>query len=81
VLSHEDMWGEWMYRFPFSRPRYKLKVSGQVRTPAVLPLGKVSAVPLDSGLGGPWNQAKRHKEDKILDPTGTQTLTPWQLSL
>jgi hypothetical protein len=42
----------------------------------LLPLGKEPQYPLDRRLGGPQSQSGRCGEEKILDPTGTRTLTP-----
>jgi hypothetical protein len=46
-------------------------------TPWLLyPQGKSPWYPLDRRLGGPQSQSGRFGEEKILDPTGTQTPTP-----
>jgi hypothetical protein len=52
-------------------------VSGQLQAPAALPLGKsLPPYPLDRRLGGPQNRSGWHGEEKILDPTRTQTPIP-----
>jgi hypothetical protein len=48
----------------------------QLQVPAALSLGKKSRYPLDRRLGGPQGRSGRREEEKILDPTGTRTLTP-----
>jgi hypothetical protein len=40
------------------------------------PLGKSPQYPLDRRLGGPQIQSGQCEGEEILDPTGTQTLTP-----
>jgi hypothetical protein len=44
------------------------------------PWGKSSWYPLDRRLGGPQSRSGRPGEVKILDHTGTRTLTPWSCS-
>jgi hypothetical protein len=39
------------------------------------PLGKGLRYPLDRRLGGPQSRSGRRGEEKILEPTGTQTPT------
>jgi hypothetical protein len=51
-------------------------VSGQLHAPAALPLEKAPQYPLERRLGGPQNWYGCRGEEKVLDPTGTQTLTP-----
>jgi hypothetical protein len=63
-----------MYRPIFSR-QY-LEVSSQLHTPVALPPEKIPRYPLDRRLGGPLSWSREHREEKILDPTGTQTPTP-----
>jgi hypothetical protein len=36
--------------------------------------------PLDKRLGGPQSRSGKREEEKILDPTGSQTPTPWSSS-
>jgi hypothetical protein len=61
-----------MYRATFSWPRHQLGVSGQLRAQAASPLRKESLHPLDRRLGGSHSWSGRHREVKILDPTGTR---------
>jgi hypothetical protein len=69
-----------MYRSTLSWSRHKLEVSGQLHAPATLPPGKELRYPLDRLLGGPQSQSWRCGEEKILDPSGTQTPTTWSSS-
>jgi hypothetical protein len=45
------------------------------RTGRFTPGGKSPRYPLDR-LGGPQSRSARRGEEKILDPTGTRTVTP-----
>jgi hypothetical protein len=45
------------------------------------PRGKKPWYPLQRRLGGPQSRYGQHGEEKILDPTGTWTPTPWPSSL
>jgi hypothetical protein len=45
------------------------------------PRRKSPRYPFDRSLGGPHSWSGRRGEEKILDPTGTQTQTPWPSSL
>jgi hypothetical protein len=65
--------GEWMYRSTFSWPRHKLEFRGQLHALAALPRGKEPLYPLNRKLSGPEWAWRR--EEKILDHTGTRTLT------
>jgi hypothetical protein len=49
---------------------------GQLHAPAALLPGKDPRNPLDRRFGGPQSRCGRDREVKILDPTGTRTLTP-----
>jgi hypothetical protein len=51
-------------------------VSGQLHTPAALPLGKEPRYPLDRKFGGPQSRCERHGKVKIFEPIGTRTSTP-----
>jgi hypothetical protein len=51
-------------------------VGGQLHSSAALPLEKSPRYPWDRRLGGPYSRSARHREEKILDPTGTRTPTP-----
>jgi hypothetical protein len=44
------------------------------------PRGKSSRYPLEWWLGGPQSRPGRRWEEKILDPTGIPTPTPWSSS-
>jgi hypothetical protein len=50
--------------------------AGQLHAPAALPPGKEPRYPLDKRLGGPQSRSGRHREEKILDPTGTRLSGP-----
>jgi hypothetical protein len=51
-------------------------------TPRLLyPRGKGPRYPTDESLVGPQSWSGRCREEKILDPTRTQTQTPWSSSL
>jgi hypothetical protein len=43
---------------------------------SLYPRGESPQYPLNRRLSGPQNQSGRNREVKILDPTGTRTLTP-----
>jgi hypothetical protein len=60
----------------FSWPRHYLEVSGQFHAMAALLQGESPRYQLDRRLGGPQSRSGRPGEEKILDPTGTGTLTP-----
>jgi hypothetical protein len=51
-------------------------VSGHRHALAALPLRKDPQYPLDRRLDGSQSRSGQHGEEKILDPTGTQTLNP-----
>jgi hypothetical protein len=55
-------------------------VSGQLDAPAALFREKSSLYPVDRRRGGPQSRSRRGGEDKIIDPTGTRTPTPWSSS-
>jgi hypothetical protein len=67
---------EWMYRATFYWPRQQLEVSSQLHAQAALPRGNIRRYPLDRRLGGFQSRFGRRGEEKILDSTGTRTLTP-----
>jgi hypothetical protein len=50
-------------------------MSGQLHAPIALPLWKEPQYPMDRRLGGPQSLSGGHGEEKIVDPTGTQTPT------
>jgi hypothetical protein len=69
--SMPQMFGLWMRRLGWAvsftpRPLY--------------PRGKDPWYPLGRRLGGPQNRSGQREEEKILDPTGTRTLTHWSSS-
>jgi hypothetical protein len=76
ALRHEGVWGSGSIdpRFLDLGISWIWVVSF---TPLLLyPRGKSSRYPLDRRLGVPQSQYGRYGESKILDPTGTRTLTP-----
>jgi hypothetical protein len=67
---------ELMNRSTFSWSRHYLEVSGELHAPTALLPGKEPLVPIRYELGGPQSRYWRCGEEKILDHTGTRTLTP-----
>jgi hypothetical protein len=47
-----------------------------LHAPAPLPLWKDPQYPLDRRVDGPQSRSGQHGDEKILDPTGTQTPNP-----
>jgi hypothetical protein len=50
-------------------------------TRPLYPWGKNPQYQLDRRLGGPQSRSGRRGEEKILDPTGTRTSTPWPVAI
>jgi hypothetical protein len=73
ALCHEGIWGS-----GYIDPHF-LNLSTSWKWVVSFPLyllGKGLWYPLDRRLGGPQSQSGWHGEEKILDPTRAQTLTP-----
>jgi hypothetical protein len=81
ALRHEDVWGSGCVDpsfLDFGTTRWWVVIFTS------LPLylrGKSPWYLLDRRLGGPQNRSGRRGGEKILDPTGTRTLTPRPSSL
>jgi hypothetical protein len=50
--------------------------SGQLHAPGTLPPAKQPPVPIGWEVGASQNRSERRGEEKIVDSTGTRTVTP-----
>jgi hypothetical protein len=69
--------GEWMHRSTFLDLGISWRWVVRFTQRPLYPQGKSPRYRLDRRLGGPQSRSGRCGEEKILDPAGTRTPTPW----